>query len=213
VEEAMADGPTPETRFQAWGEAVYGLTRDVPGQNPIHGLVVLFQISDANREWASWYYFNTDLVPDIELLGSTHEVLAEGHKSGSHFVAKKPMRVDELCGTAGAGSVPLRRAVIQKGHQHFGNDVSELSLFIQAAPGMTSQISVDDLPTTRPLHLNIKRIGDASALDDLKIVFGWVTATGIYEKFNFMWPYHNSHEKLKSFEQTLTTGSSWVMRQ
>jgi hypothetical protein len=146
-------------------------------------------------------------------LGSTHEVLAEGHKSGSHFVAKKPMRVDELCGTAGAGSVPLRRAVIQKGHQHFGNDVTELSLFIQAAPGMTSQISVDDLPTTRPLHLNIKRIGDASALDDLKIVFGWVTATGIYEKFNFMWPYHNSHEKLKSFEQTLTTGSSWVMRQ
>jgi hypothetical protein len=191
VEEAMADGPTPETRFQAWGEAVYGLTRDVPGQNPIHGLVVLFQISDANREWASWYYFNTDLVPDIELLGSTHEVLAEGHKSGSHFVAKKPMRVDELCGTGGAGSVPFRHA----------------------APGMTSQISVDDLPTTRPLHLNIKRIGDASALDDLKIVFGWVTSTQIYEKFNFMWPYHNSHEKLKSFEQTLTTGSSWVMRQ
>ena len=169
----MADGPTPETRFQAWGEAVYGLTRDVPGQNPIHGLVVLFQISDANREWASWYYFNTDLVVDIELLGSTHEVLAEGHKSGSHFVAKKPMRVDELCGTGGAGSVPFRRAVIQKGHQH----------------------------------------GDASALDDLKIVFGWVTSTQIYEKFNFMWPYHNSHEKLKSFEQTLTTGSSWVMRQ
>ena len=91
--------------------------------------------------------------------------------------------------------------------------MTELSLFIQAAPGMTSQISVDDLPTTRPLHLNIKRRGDASALDDLKIVFGWVTATGIYEKFNFMWPYHNSHEKLKSFEQTLTTGSSWVMRQ
>jgi hypothetical protein len=124
------------------------------------------------------------------------------------------MRVDELCGTGSGAGSPFRRAVIQKGHQHFGKDVIELSLVIHAAPGMTNDISVlNDLPTTRPIHLNIKRTGDASALDDLKAVFGWVTSTQIYEKFNFMWPYHNSHEKLKSFEQTLTTGSSWVMRQ
>ena len=208
----MADGPTPGTRFRAWGEGVYALTRDVPGQNPIHGLIVLFQISDINREWASWYYFNDDHVPDMALIGSTHEVLGEGSKIGSHFVTKKPMGVDELCGTQSGESHPIRRAVIHKGHPHLGKDVIELSLLIRDAPGQTSDISMSDLPTTRPIHLYIKRRGDTSALDDLKVAFGAVISTGLSESFNFMFPYHNSHEKLKSFEQMLTSGSSLVIR-
>ena len=208
----MADGRTPGTRFQAWGEAVYALTRDVSGQNPIHGLVVLFQISDIHREWASWYYFNDDHVPDMTLLGSTHEVLGEGSKFGSHFVTKKPTRVDELCGTSPGNGRAIRRAAIHKGHPHFGKDVIELLLAIRDAPGTTSDISMNDLPTTRPIHLYIKRRGDTSALDDLKVVFGSVISTGILETFNFIPPYHSSHEKLRAFEQMLTTGKNLVIQ-
>jgi hypothetical protein len=198
----MADGPTSETRFQAWGEAVYALKRDT---NPKSGLVVLFQITDAHRDWASWYYFNTDAALDMEIMGATHDVLGESSRAGSHFVTKKPMRVDELCGT---DSPAFRRAVVQKGHQTYGEDVISLSVFINHAPGMH-----DSVPGSHPIHLYIKSKGDTSALDDLKPTFGWVNATGIYEKFNFNFPYDNKHAKLRSFEKTLRDGSSWVMLQ
>ena len=198
----MAGGPVPETRFQAWGEAVYALKRDT---NPKSGLVVHFQITDAKRDWASWYYFNTDLVPDMELLGATHEVLGESSKRGSHFTTKQPMRVDELCGT---DQPAFRRAVVQKGHHPPDEDVISLSVFINHAPGMH-----DSVPGRHPIHLYIKAQGDTSALGELKPTFGWVNATGIYEKFNFNFPYANKHAKLRSFEKTLRDGSTWVMLQ
>jgi hypothetical protein len=95
----MSSGLTTATNFVAWGQAVYGVRvkRTQRSWNP-SGLIVLFAIADKKREWLGWYYFNTTFTTDIILLGSTHEVLGEMSAEFSHFVTRKPMQVDELCG-------------------------------------------------------------------------------------------------------------------
>jgi hypothetical protein len=207
MEKPMAGGPSdPQTHFQAWGEGVYAMALSDPKVvNPMTGLVVLFQITDPNR-WASWYYFTTDQVIDIELMGSTHKVLGEASKRGSHFATQKPITVGGLL-----GSDKFRRAVLLKGHSA-DDGVIHLSVVINNTPGMTSQIATSAV-TKHPIQLYIKARGDESALDDFRPTFGWINATGIEEKFNFNFPYANKHAKLRSFERTLSSGATWVMMQ
>jgi len=93
-------GPTPQTRFEAWGQALIGITDSTAKSAQYRkGLLALIMITDTNREWAAWYYFNSKYELDMQLMGNyVSEVLAEKPKLPSHFTTPTAMTVEELCG-------------------------------------------------------------------------------------------------------------------
>jgi hypothetical protein len=197
----MASGPTPQTKFEAWGQAVYQVKATNKVQGPSTGLIVLFAVSDINREWLGWYSFNTDAEPDIVLLGSTHEVLGEGSAQSSHFKKQKPLQVDELCGptmvSRGAspgGTAFLRRAAIGPGHQDLDPDVIDLILAIHPSQELAKQIDA-----THPIHLYIKRKQRSA---EIKVQFGWVSFL-MAEPFKYPVPHLNVKKRLRIFEHNL----------
>jgi hypothetical protein len=200
---AMAPGPTPQRQFEAWGQAIYQVkATSKTSQGPSTGLIVLFAISDINREWLGWYSFNTDSTPDIILLGSTHDVLGEGSARSSHFKRQEPVQVDELCGPSmvsrgGSSGAILRRAVISPGHHQPDSDTIDLNISIHASPGLTKQIHA-----AHPIRLHIKR-KQTGAPDD-KIRFGWVTFV-MAELFKYPIPHLNVKKRLRVFEHNLTS--------
>jgi hypothetical protein len=134
----MAGGPTPQTRFEAWPQALIGLTNtsSVTVISELkRGLLALIMIADTKEDWAAWYYFGSDHEIDIQLMGNfTTEILAEKPKFPSHFTTHSPMRVGELCGTS---NVTLRRAALHLMKRDEDEDVVELLLFVQSAlPGL-----------------------------------------------------------------------------
>ena len=95
--EAMA-GPTPQTHFEAWGQALIRITNSsAKVYQARKGLLALIMIADTNQEWAAWYYFTSKYELDIQLMGNyVPEVLAEKPKLPSHFTTLKAMTVGEL---------------------------------------------------------------------------------------------------------------------
>jgi hypothetical protein len=202
----MASGPTPQTQFEAWGQAVYQVkaTSKTSYGIPSTGLIVLFAISDIKREWLGWYSFSTEFTPNIILLGSTHDVLGEGSARSSHFKRQQPIQVDELCGptmvSRGGSSAPgstLRRAVLFHDHHRPDSDTIDLNISIHASPGLTDQIHA-----AHPIRLHIKR-KQTGAPDD-KIHFGWVTFV-MAELFTYPIPHLNVKKRLRVFEHNLTS--------
>ena len=199
----MVGGPTPQTRFEAWAQALIGVTNK---QSKViaelkKGLLALIMISDIKEEWASWYYFTSDNEIDIQLLGNyTSEILAEKPKFPSHFTTHNPMRVGELCGRSEPfKGKPFRRAALHHVKRDVGEDLVELLLFVQSAlPGQGPRDRIGDRPTTHPIHLRFKRTAGASDVSDYPLGFGWLNATGIEESFNFLWPYHSRTQKLRA---------------
>lgn len=166
----MGSGPTGN-RFEVWGEALYAVkaTTNQPYGQPSNGFVLLFAISDINRKWLGWYSFTTDFVVDILMVGSTHELIGEGTSHPWHFMTRKPIAVDGLLG--GPGDV--RQAALEPHNWDFGGDAIGLNVVISQAPGPQTQISVlAGLPTTRPLHLLIRRIKAGGPAGP---TFGWVS--------------------------------------
>jgi len=199
----MASGPTPQTRFEAWGQALIGIKNTGRSQQDgAKGLLALIMISDVQHEWAAWYYFNSLYEVDIQLIGDyVPEILAEKPKHPSHFMTNRAMRVDQLCGDSQS---PLRLAALTRDNRHFGDDFFELLLFVQSAsPGSVSMKQIGDRPTTQPIHLRFKRRDGASDVGDYPLGFGFLNFTGIYERFNFLWPYHGTAEKLRAMENML----------
>ena len=191
----MASGPTPQTHFEAWGQAVYKVTTTSKGyeaQEHPNGLFVLFAISDAKRQWLGWYSFNTDYTQDIVQAGSpTHEVIGEKSAFSSHFTMRQPIRVDELCGPE------LRRAVIAPGHHDLGSDIIDLSIAISRSPGLSKVIE-----GSHPIHLYIKRKQDLR----IQMQFGYVQFI-MSERFKYPTPHLNVSKRLRTFEHNLTSGT------
>jgi hypothetical protein len=90
-------GPEPETHFEAWGQAIYQM---IPPQGSVQPstTIVLFAISEVSRRWLGWYTYESDRAIDAALLHYAHELLGERSKFPSHFVARKPITVEELAG-------------------------------------------------------------------------------------------------------------------
>ena len=63
--------------------------------------------------------------------------------------------------------------------------------------------SIGERPTTHPIHLRFKKRDGASDVTDFPLSFGWLNYTGIYEAYNFLWPYHSKQEKLRAMEKML----------
>jgi hypothetical protein len=201
----MASGPTPESRFEAWGQALIGITNP---QNVLNkkGLLALVMISDIKEQWAGWYYFTSENEIDIQIIGNyAPEILGEKPKFPSHFTTLKPMTIDQLCGDPQSfGGRPFRRAALARVNRDVGQDIVELLLFVQSAPpGKGPLRQIGDRPTTHPIHLRFQRKDGASDVGDYPLGFGWLTYTGIYESFNFMWPYHSMTQKLRAMENML----------
>ena len=203
----MASGPTPQTRFEAWGQAIIGVKNT--GKSSVEtarGLLALIMISDTQRKWAAWYYFNSKYEVDIQLLGNyVPEILGEKPKYPSHFMTNKAMRVDQLCGDSQPFSGrPFRLAALSRIKRDLGDDLVELLLFVQnASPGSGPMNQIGGRPTTQPIHLRFQQKDGASDVGDYPLGFGWLTYTGIYERFNFLWPYHSTTEKLRAMENML----------
>ncbi len=197
-------GPTPQTRFEAWGQALIGITDSTAKSAQYRkGLLALIMITDTNREWAAWYYFNSKYELDMQLMGNyVSEVLAEKPKLPSHFTTPTAMTVEELCGKD--QNSLLRLAALAGPPRDLGHDIFELLLFVQSArPGDAPMDSIGDRPTTHPIHLRFKKRDGASDITDYPLGFGWLTYTGIYEAYNFLWPYHSKQEKLRAMEKML----------
>ena len=201
----LTTGLTTATHFEAWGQAVYGVKTPIPKLEPQGGLIVLFAISDIKRQWLGWYFFNTDKVPDMILLGTTHEVLGERAAFPSHFVKRKPMQVDELCGPIMAsrggwkkGHPPdvMRRAALTPGRHHPGSDIMDLDLSISSSPGYSREIDL-----LHPIHLYVKRKQDSDPLAKLRL--GWVTFI-MAEQFSYPTRHLNVTKRLRIFERNLT---------
>jgi hypothetical protein len=133
----MAGGPTPQTRFEAWPQALIGITNTRPGyitSNLKKGLLALIMISDIKEEWAAWYYFTSDYTLDIQLLKNySSEVLAEKPKLPSHFTTRSPMRVGELCGaTTFASPYVFRRAALVRVKHDVEDNHIEFLLGVQS---------------------------------------------------------------------------------
>ena len=62
---------------------------------------------------------------------------------------------------------------------------------------------IGERPTTHPIHLRFKKGDGASDVTDFPLSFGWLNYTGIYEAYNFLWPYHSKQEKLRAMEKML----------
>lgn len=59
-------------------------------------------------------------------------------------------------------------------------------------------------PTVHPIRLHFERkAGSTSAPGDFPLGFGWLHYTGIYEAYNFLWPYHSKSEKLQALENMM----------
>jgi len=161
-------GPSAETHFEAWGEAMFA-EQSKQGKvimGTTSGIFVLFAVAETKRRWLGWYIFSTDYALDLAITGSTHELIGEKSKFPSHFITRKPMPVNGLCGTQG----DARRSVIIPTHLGLGDDVIEFQIAITSTPGPTDDIPVADLATTRPIHLYIRR-KQTGGID--KIMFGW----------------------------------------
>jgi hypothetical protein len=197
-------GPTPQTHFEAWGQALIGITNsDTKARDPIRkGLLALVMIADTNQEWAAWYYFTSAYELDMQLMGNyVPEVLAEKPKLPSHFTTPKAMTIEELCGN---DESHFRYAALAGPPRDLGHDIFELLLFVQTArPGSGPMDSIGDRPTTKPIHLRFKKRDGAGDVTDFPLSFGWLNYTGIYEAYNFLWPYHSKQEKLRAMEKML----------
>jgi hypothetical protein len=202
-------GPTPQTDFEAWGQALIGITNSdkitvTENRDLRRGLLALVMIADRQKQWAAWYYFSSNSEKDIQLFGDfASEVLAESPKSPSFFTTRKAMTVDQLCGND--TTLLWRRALLMGPPRDIGEDNFELRLVVQSRPdqGPTHSIAGEDLPTTQPIHLRFKRRDGTSDITTYPIGFGWLTYTGIYESYNFLWPYHSKHQKLRAMEKML----------
>jgi hypothetical protein len=199
----MAGGPTPQTRFEAWPQALIGVTNTASKVTADlkRGLIALIMISDIREEWAAWYYFTSERELDIQLIGAyTSEILAEKPKFPSHFTTRSPMRVGELCGSS---KFTFRRAALIRVKRDVEETV-ELLLGVQSAPaGAEPMNEIKDYPTTHPIHLRFKRRDGASDVSDFPLGFGWLNAVGLEESFNFLWPYHSKTQKLRAMEDML----------
>jgi hypothetical protein len=164
-------------------------------------------ISDVQREWAAWYYYNSKYEADIQLMGKyVPEILGEKPAHSSHFTTQRAMRVDQLCGDSSQpfSGQPMRLAGLTRVNRDVGDDFFELLLFVQSAsPGSAPMNQIGDRPTTHPIHLRFKRTDGASDVGDYPLGFGWLSYTGIYERFNFLWPYRSTNEKLRAMENML----------
>jgi hypothetical protein len=96
----MASNPTPETRFEAWGESVYQV--DAFGDPRVaprpEGFTIVFAISDLKRQWLGWYVFQSGNSIDNILLQAAHHLLGEKSVHSSHFSTDKAITVEELVG-------------------------------------------------------------------------------------------------------------------
>jgi hypothetical protein len=127
--------------------------------------------------------------------------LAENPKFPSHFTTPKTMTVEELCGKDRPN---FRYAALAGPPRHIGNSNFELLLFIQSAPpGHGPMNRIGHRPTTHPIHLRFKGSDGASDISEYPLGFGWLNYTGISESYNFLWPYHSKHEKLRAMENML----------
>jgi hypothetical protein len=155
----MASGPTPQTRFEAWGQALIGIknTATPHQEEEARGLLALIMISDVQREWAAWYYYNSKYEEDIQLMGKyVPEILGEKPAHSSHFTTQRAMRVDQLCGDSSQpfSGQPMRLAGLTRVNRDVGDDFFELLLFVQSAsPGSAPMNQIGDRPTTHPIHL------------------------------------------------------------
>ena len=128
----MASGPTPQTHFEAWGEALIGITN--PG-NVIadikKGLTALIMISDSQREWSAWYFYQSKSEMEMQVIGKYYpEILGEVAKHPTHFATTAPIKIDELCGTSGEGK-PFRMAALMGTKHEVAENIIELMLYIQ----------------------------------------------------------------------------------
>jgi hypothetical protein len=208
----MAGGPTPQTQFEAWPQALIGIT-NTKGNIAEYkkGLLALIMIADIKEEWAAWYYFTSDSAINIQVLTnytSPSEILAEKPKFPSHFTTRSPMRVGELCGRSDRS---VRRAALV----HVKRDepsLVELLLAVQSAPlGAGPMNEIKDYPTTHPVHLRFKRRDGASDVTDYPLGFGTLAAVGLEENFNFLWPYHSMSQKLRAIEDMLLRPGGQVL--
>ncbi len=199
----MASGPTPQTHFEAWGQALIGIKNtEKTIEEQARGLLALIMISDIQRQWAAWYYYTSKYEQDIQLIGKyVPEILGEKPKHPAYFTTPKAMSVDQLCGD---GAKPFRLAALAREKRDFGDDFFELLLFVQSAsPGTVPMNQIGDRPTAHPIRLRFKQKDGASDVSDYPLGFGWLNYTGISEAFNFLWPYHSTTEKLKAMEDML----------
>jgi hypothetical protein len=190
--------PTPETHFEAWGQAVYKAYRTKDNSS---GLCVLFAISETSRQWLAWYSYQDMNYIDLVLARAPHEVLGEGTAFESHFSKDKPMRVDELCGSymysrGGLNAATTRTAVLAPGHHHRGSNVINLSVAIQSDHNVTTQV-----PADHPINLYIKRKQGEFVLD--RFQFGSVGFL-MTEPFRYPTPHLNVTKRLRTFEYNLT---------
>src|SRR5262245_33516890 len=96
----MSSGhPEPTTKFLAWGQAAYR----VYDPSNTHGKFrVLFAISEADRKYLGWYYFDGGAVDYILMQAprqADYTIWAE--RSGEpvpHFSTRSPMTVEEFAG-------------------------------------------------------------------------------------------------------------------
>jgi hypothetical protein len=171
-------GLTPQTHFEAWGQALIGITNSNTTviDDYKKGLLALIMIADANREWAAWYYFTSKYEADIQfMMKYTSEVLAEKPKFPSHFTTPKTMAVDELCGNDVNLNSRWRRASLMGPPRDIGHDNFELLLFVQSAsPAQGAQNVIGDRPTTKPIHLRFKQRDGASEVTEYPLGFGWL---------------------------------------
>lgn len=193
----MASGhPEPTTKFLAWGQAAYRIY-DPSNQ---HGKFrVLFAISETDRKYLGWYYFDGGAVDHILMQAPKqvdYTIWAE--KSGEpipHFSTKSPMTVEDLIGrfiAARGGSpskilaAPATLKFLQPSFERFVNFDLQI--------GGQSPVQ---------FHLTLQRTKEISVNTKGRTEQGAVSFI-MAEPFSYPVRHLNVRQRLKTFEHNLT---------
>jgi len=197
----MSSQPEPETRFEAWGQAVYHFPPDPTSRVKRSGTNIIFAVSDTRRHWLGWYAFHSNEANDAQLLNSSHAVLGEQSAFSSHFRSWKPITVAELTGPIlysrgrrfdGGESDPRsgRLARASWGHHGLGSDVIDVELTIDKLDKQENILS--------KIHLYIKRTGHQNLPEQL----GWGRVSFfLCEQFKYPTKHINSAQRLRSLRK------------
>jgi hypothetical protein len=208
----MASGPTPQTRFEAWGEAVYRFAPDpklYPKATAV-GTYVIFAISDIKRQWLGWYTFNTSSAVDAAIMGYPSKTLGEKSAHPSHFMTEHPITVEELCGPilVSRGYKPSTSNLRQAFVRLTNHEQSEIAMTLKIhgpGSGPAYKTYTADYVTTKPIHLYIKRNPEFDRIYqiDLNDEYGWLTYI-MAEPFSYPVKHINVTERQRYMRKMLS---------
>jgi hypothetical protein len=165
---------------------------------------VLFAISEVSRRWLGWYSYGSDGAVDAALLHYANEVVGERSKFPSHFVARKPITVEEFAGPimrsrggrpGGGLGFGLQRAWAIWGRH--GPDIGAVEVDLTVEHFYRAKRHV-----LNHIHLYIRPKGQHALPNEPGL--GFITFL-FAEPFDYPTKHINVRQRLKTFHHNLTT--------